>query len=34
MTTCLIEDVPYVYGYPTKDEMEKNKKERFWVAPK
>jgi hypothetical protein len=21
-----------VYGYPTKAEMEKNKKERYWVA--
>jgi hypothetical protein len=22
-----------VYGYPTKVEMEKNKKERYWMAP-
>jgi hypothetical protein len=22
-----------VYGYPTKVEMEKNKKEHYWVAP-
>jgi serine/threonine protein kinase len=34
MATRTIEDVPSVYGYPTKDEMERNKKERPWVAPK
>jgi hypothetical protein len=28
-----IEEVPSVYGYPTKAKMEKNKKERYWVAP-
>jgi serine/threonine protein kinase len=33
MTTRFIEKVPLVYGYPTKAEMEKNKKERYWVAP-
>jgi serine/threonine protein kinase len=32
MATRFIEDEPSVYGYPTKAEMEKNKKERYWVA--
>jgi serine/threonine protein kinase len=29
MATHLIEDIPSMYGYPTKDEMKRNKKERF-----
>jgi serine/threonine protein kinase len=33
MATRFIEDEYSVYGYPTKAEMEKNKKERCWVAP-
>jgi serine/threonine protein kinase len=33
MATRFIEDEQSVYGYPTKAEMEKNKKERYWVAP-
>jgi serine/threonine protein kinase len=33
MATRFIEDELSVYGYPTKAEMEKNKKERYWVAP-
>jgi hypothetical protein len=33
MATRFIEEVPSVYGYPTKAEMEKNKKERYWVVP-
>jgi serine/threonine protein kinase len=33
MATRFIEDEHLVYGYPTKVEMEKNKKERYWVAP-
>jgi hypothetical protein len=33
MATYIVEDIPLVYGYPTKDEMERNK-ERFWVATK
>lgn len=33
MATYIVEVVPFVYGYPTKDEMERNK-ERFWVATK
>jgi hypothetical protein len=33
MATRTIEDIPSVYGYSTKDEMERNKKERPWVAP-
>jgi serine/threonine protein kinase len=33
MAIRFIEDEPSVYGYPTKAEMEKNKKERYWVAP-
>jgi serine/threonine protein kinase len=32
MATRIIEDVPLVYGYPTKDEIERNKKDRIWVA--
>jgi serine/threonine protein kinase len=32
MVIRLIEDNLSMYGYPTKDEMEKNKKEHFWVA--
>jgi serine/threonine protein kinase len=32
MATGFIEDEHSVYGYPTKAEMEKNKKERYWVA--
>jgi serine/threonine protein kinase len=32
MATCLIKDIPSVYVFPTKDEMERNKKEHFWVA--
>jgi serine/threonine protein kinase len=32
MATRTIEDVPSVYSYSTKDEMERNKKERPWVA--
>jgi hypothetical protein len=31
MAIRFIEEVPSVYGYPTKEEMERNK-ERFWVA--
>jgi hypothetical protein len=34
MATRFIEEVPSVYAYPTKEEMERNKKEHFWVAPK
>jgi serine/threonine protein kinase len=33
MATRFIEDEHSMYGYPTKAEMEKNKKERYWVAP-
>jgi serine/threonine protein kinase len=33
MATRFIKEVPLVYGYPTKEKMERNKKERFWVAP-
>ena len=29
MATCFIEEVSLVYGYPTKAEMEKNKKEHY-----
>jgi hypothetical protein len=32
MATYFIEEVSSVYGYPTKAEMEKNEKERYWVA--
>jgi serine/threonine protein kinase len=32
MATCIIEVVHLVYGYPTKDEIQRNKKECFWVA--
>jgi serine/threonine protein kinase len=32
MATRFIEEVPSVYDYPTKEEMEKNKKEHFWMA--
>jgi serine/threonine protein kinase len=32
METRFIEKVSSMYGYPTKEEMEKNKKEHFWVA--
>jgi serine/threonine protein kinase len=32
MVSRTVEDVPSKYGYPIKDEMEKNKKEHFWVA--
>jgi serine/threonine protein kinase len=33
LATFFIEDEHSVYGYPTKAEMEKNKKECYWVAP-
>src|SRR5450759_2678162 len=33
MASRLIEEEASVYGYPSKAEMEKNKKERYWVAP-
>jgi serine/threonine protein kinase len=32
MVTRFIEEVSSVYGYPTKAEMEKNKKDHYWVA--
>jgi serine/threonine protein kinase len=32
MATRFIEDEASVYGYPTKAEMEKNKKELYWMA--
>jgi hypothetical protein len=34
MATHFIEDEYLVYGYPTKVEMEENKKECYWVATK
>jgi serine/threonine protein kinase len=34
MAIHFIEEVPLVYAYPTKEEMERNKKEHFLVAPK
>jgi hypothetical protein len=33
MATRTIEDVLSAYSYPTKDEMERNKKECLWVVP-
>jgi serine/threonine protein kinase len=32
LASYIIEDVPLVYGYPTTVEMERNKKEPYWVA--
>jgi putative heme iron utilization protein len=32
MATHFIKEVPSVYAYPKKEEMERNKKKRFWVA--
>jgi serine/threonine protein kinase len=32
MASRVIEDKTSVYGYPTKAKMERNKKERYWVA--
>jgi hypothetical protein len=34
MAIRFIEEVPSVYDYPTKEEMERNKKEHFWMVPK
>ena len=34
MATRFIKEVPLMYGYPTKEEMERNKKERFWIDAK
>jgi serine/threonine protein kinase len=33
MASHVIEEKTSVYGYPIKDEIERNKKEWFWVAP-
>ena len=33
MAIRFIEDEHSIYGYPTKAEMEKNKKERYWMVP-
>jgi hypothetical protein len=33
MASRAIEDKTSVYDYPTKAEMERNKKERYWVTP-
>ena len=32
MATRFIKEVPLVYDYPTKEKMDKNEKEHFWMA--
>ena len=32
LASCIVEDTPSMYGFPTMVEMERNKSEHYWVA--